>query len=346
MSSLLVDSVHPATQAVAAMNAALDDFAEASLWSMSIHEVAAVVIAAEKLANRLDSVKVAVVAQAEKSLVRTLGGAKTTHGWLHTAADVPKWQGRARLQLAHALESRPVTAAAFAAGEISMDAAGAVCTAIQALPPSVPAAMSTEVEDLLLATARQEGSRQVTRAAMEITYRFAPEVLEEQEAAARAARHLTLTTRGDGTVAIKGPTRQRSRRAPPSRPRSPGRTQPGHRWDPRPTRHPGPLRRRVHSTVPTRHPAAAPSTRRTTQRRDHHEHGKPRGQDHRRDRLRTRHARHRHCDVHRSRPPRAMRRQRDSDRARQPRRTPRHRPRHPHHPHRHPTRTSGPRPRL
>ena len=204
MSSLLVDSVHPATQAVAAMNAVLDDFAEASLWSMSIHDVAALVIAVEKLANRLDAVKVAVIAQAEKSLVRTLGGAKTTYGWLHTAADVPKWQGHARLHLAHALESRPLTAAAFAAGQISMDAAGAVCAAIQALPSSVPAVMSGEVEELLLATARQEGSRAVTRRAMEITYRFAPEVLDEQEAAARAARHLTLTTRPDGSVTLRG----------------------------------------------------------------------------------------------------------------------------------------------
>ncbi len=136
--------------------------------------------------------------------MRTLGGAKTTYGWLHTAADVPKWQGRARLQLAHELESRPLTAAAFAGGDITMDAAGAVCAAIAALPPSVPAAMTGEVEELLLATARQEGSRAVTRRAMEITYRFAPEVLEEQEAAAREARFLTLTTRADGTVALRG----------------------------------------------------------------------------------------------------------------------------------------------
>ncbi len=42
------------------MNAALDDFADASLWSMSIHQGAALVIAVEKLANRVDSMKVAV----------------------------------------------------------------------------------------------------------------------------------------------------------------------------------------------------------------------------------------------------------------------------------------------
>jgi uncharacterized protein DUF222 len=178
MSSLLVDSVHPAAEAVAAMHAALDQFADAPLWSMSMREVADLVVGVEKLANRVAAAQVAVIAQAESSLVRTLAGAKTTHGWLKSAADVPSWQGRARLQLAAALQTRPATAAAFSAGEITMDAAGAVCAAMQALPASVPAAMSSEVEELLLATARQDGSRAVTQAAMAITYRFAPEVLE------------------------------------------------------------------------------------------------------------------------------------------------------------------------
>lgn len=204
MSSLLVDQAHPAAEAVAAMNTAVDDFANASLWSMSICDLAGLVVAVEKLANRVASVQVAVIAQAEKSLVRTLLGAKSAHGWLKTAADVPSWQGRARLQLGHALETRPATAAAFAAGEITMDAATVVCQAIEALPASVPAAMTGEIEELLLATAHQEGTRALTRRAMEITYRFAPEVLEEQEQAAREARFLTLTTRADGTVTLRG----------------------------------------------------------------------------------------------------------------------------------------------
>ncbi len=66
MSSLLADQVHPAAEAVAAANAALDAFAEVPLWSMSIRDVGALVIAVEKLANRVASAKVAVIAQAEK----------------------------------------------------------------------------------------------------------------------------------------------------------------------------------------------------------------------------------------------------------------------------------------
>jgi hypothetical protein len=204
MSSLLADQVHPAAEAVATMNAAFDTFAAAPLWSMSIRDLATLVVDVEKVKNRIAAVQVAVIAQAEKSLVRTLLGAKSTHAWLKVAADVPLWDGRARLQLAHSLETWPATAAAFAAGEITMGAAEAVCAAIEALPASVPAVMSGEVEELLVATARQEGSRAVTRRAMEITYQFAPEVLEEQEAAAREARFLTVTTRPDGTVSLRG----------------------------------------------------------------------------------------------------------------------------------------------
>jgi len=204
MSSLHVDQAHPAAEAVAAMHAALDEFAAAPLWSIPTRELADLVVQLEKVANRLDSAKVTSLAQAETSLVRTLLAAKTTHGWLKTAADVPSWVGRARLQLAHQLDSRPATAAAFSAGEITMGAATAVCDAIEALPASVPAAMTGEVEELLLQAASHYGSRAVTRTAMNITYRFAPDVLEEQEAAARQNRFLALTTRADGTVALRG----------------------------------------------------------------------------------------------------------------------------------------------
>ncbi|HZV25564.1 MAG TPA: DUF222 domain-containing protein [Acidothermaceae bacterium] len=204
MSSLHVDQAHPAAEAVAAMNAALDEFAAAPLWSMPTRALADLVVQLEKVANRLDAAQVTILAQAETSLVRTLLAAKTTHGWLKTAADVPSWMGRARLQLAHQLDTRPATAAAFSAGEITMGAATAVCNAIEALPASVPAAMTGEVEDLLLKAASHYGSRAVTRTAMNITYRFAPDVLEEQEVAARQNRFVSLTTRADGTVALRG----------------------------------------------------------------------------------------------------------------------------------------------
>ena len=201
------DYKHPAVAAVEAMNLALDQFADASLWSMSVRDLAALVVAVEKLARRVAAVvavQVSVLGQADSALVRTLLAAKTTPVWLHAAADVPRWVGRARLVLHQRLAERSVTAAAFAAGEISQDAAAAVCDAVTALPASVPAALTGEVEALLVGVARDEGTRAVVRRAMDITHQFAPEVLEDQERWAREHRFLSFTTRHDGTVAVRG----------------------------------------------------------------------------------------------------------------------------------------------
>jgi hypothetical protein len=102
------------------------------------------------------------------------------------------------------LAERPVTAAAFTSGEISQDAATAVCEATTALPASVPAALTSEIETLLVGVARDEGTRAVVRRAIAITHQFAPEVLEDQERWAREHRFMSLTTRHDGTVAVRG----------------------------------------------------------------------------------------------------------------------------------------------
>jgi Domain of unknown function (DUF222) len=204
MSSVISDYRHPAVEAVDAMNVALDGFADAALWSMPMRDLAALVVAVEKVARRVAAVQVSVLGQADGALVRTLVGAKSTPAWLHAAADVPRWVGRARLGLGQRLTERPVTAAAFAAGEISHDAAVAVCDAITALPASVPAALTGEVEALLVGVGRDEGTRAVVRRAMQITQQFAPDVLEDQERWAREHRFLSLTTRHDGTVAVRG----------------------------------------------------------------------------------------------------------------------------------------------
>jgi Domain of unknown function (DUF222) len=204
MSSAVSDYRHPAVEAVDAMNVALDEFGEAALWSMPMRDLAALVVSVEKVARRVAAAQVAVLGQADGALVRTLVGAKSTPVWLHTAADVPAWVGRARLGLHHQLTQRPVTAAAFTAGQISQDAAVAVCEAVTALPASVPASLTGQVESLLVGVGRDEGTRAVVRRAMAITHQFAPEVLDDAERWAREHRFLALTTRHDGTVAVRG----------------------------------------------------------------------------------------------------------------------------------------------
>ena len=204
MSSTLTGIAHPAEQAVAAIGAHLDEVFDASLWSMTAAGLAELVVGLEKMSRRMDAAKLIVLAQADASQVAAQTGATSTPKWLQQVADVPIWAGKARLRLHAELADRDITRAAFRAGDITIDAAAAVVTAMTHLPAAVPAALIGDVEQLLVDTARDEGTRAVVHRAADIGHRFAPEALEADEQAAREARWLSLTLRHDGTVAIKG----------------------------------------------------------------------------------------------------------------------------------------------
>jgi hypothetical protein len=164
MSAITSDYQHPAVEAVAMINAGLDALAEASLWSMSTADVGQLVMAIERIARRACAAQVAALAQADRCGIADQTGASSTAVWLHNVADLPVGVGRARLALHHALASRPVVGAAFSAGDIGFEAATVVCSAIDALPGGVPAALNTEIEVLLVDIARDEGTKAVVAA--------------------------------------------------------------------------------------------------------------------------------------------------------------------------------------
>jgi hypothetical protein len=204
MSSAVADYRHPAVEAVAAIDAALTELAEAPLWSMPAADVARLVVAVERIDRRLEAAKVELLAQADRSDVAAQTGASSTVAWLRDVADVPVRVGRARLALHRELANRAITASAFSAGDIGLDAATAVCAAIEALPGDVPAALNDEIEQLLVDTAREEGTKAVVQRGMEISHRFDPDGLEFQEQIAKTRRWLTLTQNHDGTVGLRG----------------------------------------------------------------------------------------------------------------------------------------------
>jgi hypothetical protein len=204
MSSLIAEHTHPATAAVADLNAAIDPLSAASLWSMSRSEIAELVLEVEKVRRRLDAVSGVVLTQADVTGARTLLASKSTPVWLRAAADVPVWEGRARLALAHELSGRPAAADAFAAGALSRDAAAAICTALADLPAGVPAALVGDIETLLVQVGRDEGTRAVVRRAAQISHRYAPDLLEDNERRAHEHRFLALTSNHDGTMRVRG----------------------------------------------------------------------------------------------------------------------------------------------
>jgi hypothetical protein len=204
MSSAWAENAHPAVAAVAAIDAATSEVLSANLWSLPAGELARLLVATEIAARRLDAARVALTAQAERSLVAEHEGATSLPAFLRAAADVPVGVTKARLALSRALTARPVAFAAFEAGDIGADAAAAVCAAVDGLPGGVPAALTSSIESLLVDVARHDGSAAVAREAANIVYRFAPDVLERDEAAASEAERFTVRLRPDGGLTHYG----------------------------------------------------------------------------------------------------------------------------------------------
>jgi hypothetical protein len=97
-----------------------------------------------------------------------------------------------------------VVSAAFSAGDIGLEAATVVCSAIEALPGGVPMSMHTEIEVLLVDIARDEGTRSVVQRSMQIADRFDPDELERQEDENRTKRWLQLIRQHDGSIKMRG----------------------------------------------------------------------------------------------------------------------------------------------
>ena len=171
---------------------------------MSAAQIAQLAVAAERIARRVCAMQVAVLAQADRSGVAQLTGASSTAVWLHNAVEVPVGLARARLALHHALARRPLVDAAFSAGDIGQDAAAVVCSAIDMLPGGVPAALNTDIEQLLVDTARDEGTKAVVQRANEIANRFDPDGFEQQEAMEHDRRFLQVVRKPDGTLTLRG----------------------------------------------------------------------------------------------------------------------------------------------
>lgn len=204
MSATTTGFDHPAIDAMQAIETGLATLVEAPLWSLPAAELAALLVRVERLAHRLDAARVKLTNQADVAGVADREAATSLPAWLRAVADIPIAVTKHRLRLHQALGALPTAAAAFTDGRISMAGATAVTDAMAALPAGVPASLTGEIEQLLVETAAEEGTRAVAARAADITHRFAPDELEAREARQADTNALTLTQRHDGTLGIRG----------------------------------------------------------------------------------------------------------------------------------------------
>ena len=192
---------------MARVHAAIDELATSEVGRVHGRDVAEI----DRAIARLESVKLRMVAAADRQGAGTESGMSGTPAWL--AAHTRSWGAKAAadVSLATALESSlPATKEALAAGTLSTAHAAVIAGTAGRLPESLTDAERTRVETALVEQAKHVDParlRRAARRALLAAERSAEEVrahedaeLRDEESRARRRVRLTMHDNLDGTV--------------------------------------------------------------------------------------------------------------------------------------------------
>ena len=217
---------HPVVAALDAVGEALEKAVGADVWSLSDDDLTATIECCEALAARHAAVGLRLVREADaRDLGRRLGAASTT-GWLRHRLRLLPGEAKTRVDLANRLRvgesaegpvdfaanvgtaaagrSMPATAAALAAGAVSMDHAAVIAKTMVDLPRGLSTEQEQVAETNLAGWARVHDPITVARLGRHLVHALDTETLEEREQRAFHRRELRFSEVGDGSTRISG----------------------------------------------------------------------------------------------------------------------------------------------
>ncbi|MBK8757006.1 MAG: DUF222 domain-containing protein [Actinomycetales bacterium] len=169
----------------------------------------------ERIARRVEALRLALVARADRQQVHRRTGHSSTSAWVASATRSGGADAARKVQLATALdgEGLAATRAAFDAGDVSSRSAGIIAATMDKLPETLTDVERAKVETSLVQKAQQLNPGRFYRAAkfaLADAERSAAEVAEHVEAQlvdqeCRAYRLATVTMQdlGDGTTRLQ-----------------------------------------------------------------------------------------------------------------------------------------------
>ena len=169
----------------------------------------------ERIARRVEALRLALVARADRQQVHRRTGHSSTSAWVASATRSGGADAARKVQLATALdgEGLAVTRAAFDAGDVSSRSVGIIASTMDKLPETLTDVERAKVETSLVQKAQQLNPGRFYRAAkfaLADAERSAAEVAEHVEAQlvdqeCRAYRLATVTMQdlGDGTTRLQ-----------------------------------------------------------------------------------------------------------------------------------------------
>jgi hypothetical protein len=181
----------------------LDDLTTDTAWALTPEELAECLEEAYAAQARIASLALGLVAQADRGDLPTHGAVPTMVAWLREHVRLAPAEARRQVALARALEGRPTTATALAAGAFPVASAAVIVRAVDGLPDELEPAKVAEAEEFLTGEAYAHDTAALRRLAEHLDEVINPEGadarLAEQLARAeeKAARTTFLSLRHD-----------------------------------------------------------------------------------------------------------------------------------------------------
>ncbi|PID97383.1 MAG: hypothetical protein CSA84_00005, partial [Actinomycetales bacterium] len=196
-----------------AAHAAVDDLVGAPELTgqvLTVAECAAAVRSVERLARRIEAIRLRVVSAAARSDVAAQAGHANTGAWLASTTKTAGRDAAGQVRLAEALDTGLTrTGEALAAGDVPVEHAHVIATTASRLPESLTPAERDKVEAGLVSTAARVDPhrlRRESRTALVFAERDAAQVAEheaqlvqDEQQWARTVARLTIRDNQDGT---------------------------------------------------------------------------------------------------------------------------------------------------
>jgi len=201
-------SGHPIIVAVARLDADLASLIGAPTWSMTTVQTRDALIALTHVANRLAELDLRVLDHARATQAGEDAGATCAATWLAHATRQTRLATFGKAKFAQTVGSHPLTQAAMGAGEVLPDQARVILDAVDALPETVSDGLRVQAETYLLGEAANYDAKDLKVLGRKVLAVIAPDVgeaheaklLDDEEAAAKAATRFAMSEDGHGTV--------------------------------------------------------------------------------------------------------------------------------------------------
>lgn len=202
---------HPTARLVAGLCALLAEHADAPVWTMTPAEVGQELPALAEVLNQLAGLQLQMLRHADHHQVGDPSGHANTAGWWATVTRCTRASAHRQVNLAARLDdaTHAPTAAAMAAGGVSVEQAAVILDAVDALPAElVGADVRRRAEDHLVELAAHHDPKELRILGRRILEVIAPDVaedherriLEDQERHAAATASFTMRSDGLGSV--------------------------------------------------------------------------------------------------------------------------------------------------